>query len=764
MNKKYYTFHNDEDYSFLVEFITDSICHIRIEKYLGKSKHSNDKTEEHETALNRYGFIHPEDVEVDVGIEEKEAMTIFSSNNVMVKLYKCGDLEISGHQSGKNLKQSFANKGYKLNDKAATLNMSLDQDEEIFGFGDLNREYIPRRGTIQDCQVTNVSGYIPVPFFISDKGYSVLFNTTYRIMFDIGKSNSDILKVVDRQGVIDFYFMDGADLKDAIKNYTFLTGKPEMPPLWSFGLWYLCRTQADDFQVMSEALNFRREGIPCDVMGLEPGWMEKNYDYSVDKDWNSKSMSAPSWAKYGSHSMTAAIKRMGYHLELWLCNDYDLSYEEERKLKKDAKETETSVKNDHALDDDAFEMDKHFSSAQRLDTITKIEEPWFDHLKDFVDQGVDFFKQDGANQVLDHPDRLYGNGMTDAEMHNLYPLLYNKQMYNGFKEHTNRRPLVFTVSGWTGFQRNCLTWTGDTGGKIKTLGAILNLSLCGHSFGTNDMEVTEKEGIHLGFMLPLAQLNNWTYWRQPWYLGDKLFPVFKYYANLRARLIPYYYTMAFESHKTGIPLIRPVFLEFTNVKEFYHILNQYLIGKSFMVSAFTDQVTFPEGKWCDYWTGDIIHGNNATISYQYPDDRGGGIFLREGAIIPTCKEMDYRGQKNMDEITFEIFPCENESEFTLYEDDGVSMEYQNSHCALTKIKCIRQDASISVTIDKRSGDYSGMQRERFYNLKVFGVGEQKIKDVMIDEIRCENWEIQNNILIINKFGDANQISNVLITF
>ena len=101
--------------------------------------------------------------------------------------------------------------------------------------------------------------------------------------------------------------------------------------------------------------------------------------------------------------------------------------------------------------------------------------------------------------------------MTDAEMHNLYPLLYARQMWEGFAQYANRRPVVFTVSGWSGFQAWCGTWTGDTGGRLETLGAMLNTAMLGHCWATNDMEVMQPEGIHFGYLQPWSQINSFRF-------------------------------------------------------------------------------------------------------------------------------------------------------------------------------------------------------------------------------------------------------------
>ncbi len=170
--------------------------------------------------------------------------------------------------------------------------------------------------------------------------------------------------------------------------------------------------------------------------------MEKEYDYSTEKRWHPVRFPFPSYAPNGPHTFLAALKRFGYRVELWLCNDYDLSYQAEKHRLIREKEVSSPSEGD-------TEKDAHFTSPIYMDKLTKVDQPWFEHLKKFIDQGVDFFKQDGALQVCEHPDRLWGNGMKDEEMHNLYPLLYSQEMFEGFKQYTGRRPCCFTPAGWS---------------------------------------------------------------------------------------------------------------------------------------------------------------------------------------------------------------------------------------------------------------------------------------------------------------------------
>ena len=248
------------------------------------------------------------------------------------------------------------------------------------------------------------------------------------------------------------------------------------------------------------------------LVGLEPGWMERNYDYSTQKKWHPERFYIPYWGPKGPHTFLGAAERLGFKMSLWLCCDYDLSFEEERRAGGSVEKT-AETKGFHP---DDFERDEHFGhGAVRMDKLTKPEEPWFEHLKAFVDQGVSAFKMDGSLQVNEHPDRRWGNGMDDEEMHNLYPTLLNKQMSLGFQEHTGRRAMIYSSGGYAGIQRYAATWAGDTGGGPKSLVSILNHGLSGHSNASCDMEVFSPEGIHFGFLQPWSQVCSWAYWRHP---------------------------------------------------------------------------------------------------------------------------------------------------------------------------------------------------------------------------------------------------------
>lgn len=686
-----------------------------------------------ETGLERYGFIKKY---VDKNLKRKKLSNGFEmeSSSLKISWDNKGSLTVSEKKSGRAL---LRQKGMELKKKSTSVSFNAAKGEDWVGFGDQSRTRLYHRGTVADLYVRNVKSYIPIPFFMSTNGYGIFVNTTHHIVFDMCKNKPSEFSWQDARGEIDYYIIYGPSFRDILDIYTDITGKPKLPPEWAFGLWYICRTQANDYEAVNDALNLRKEEIPCDVLGLEPGWMETNYDLSVDKKWSNERFPIPGYCFNGPHNFFNSIKRMGFKFELWLCNEYDLSYEEERRLGRG----QASENKDSAEFHKEAELDEHFTLPRYSDSITKKDEAWFEHLKKFVDQGTDFFKQDGAFQVCAHPDKLWGNGMTDAEMHNLYPLLYSRQMHEGFASHADRRPVVFTPSGWAGFQAWCGTWTGDTGGRLDTLGAMLNTSIVGHSWATNDMEVMQKEGIHFGYLQPWSQINSWNYFRMPWLQGDELCSMHKFYSSFRARLIPYLYSWAYQSTLTGYPLMPPLTFEFPEDKACRENLHQYFLGRDLMVGIYKNEIYFPDGKWKDYWTGEVIEGKKEK-SVSWPADKGGALYVREGGIITFGPLMQYRKQKPLDEIEVYIFPSKKESSMLFYEDDGVSFKHQQGEFATTEIRVSGKGKDLRIELCKPSGKYDGMPSERKWSFTV--ALDAKPSEVKINGAKADETDWQWN--------------------
>ncbi len=691
-----------------LDFLAPDI--VRVRKYLGAQAPV--------AALVRYGFCRSAWDGVPVSLAEQAGGTVLTAGGLSVTVAADGRLNFADRE------ELLAECEPATPGPAAAARFKLAAGQAFFGLGDQTRERLDHRGTRQDLWVRNVTGYIPIPFFWTPAGYGLVINTTRRVWVDLGATDDDWFGFDVPDGALDYYFLRGRTPREILARYTDLTGRPALWPKWSMGLFFVCRTQADAREFAEDCRLFRSEGYPCDAISLEPGWMATNYDASVDKDWHQERFPVPRYARYGRHLFLHAARRMGFKPGLWLCNDYDLSYEEERRL---AEHPPPDEEQPPARPATGFEDDEQLNHARRQDRLTKPDEPWYKHLSDFVDQGVDWFKQDGAYQVLDHPDRLWGNGMRDDEMHNLYPLLYSRQMYEGYLQHTGRRPFTFTPAGWAGLQRWTATWTGDTGGEEGPLGACLNLSLTGHGMSTPDMEVTSPEGVHFGFLLPWSQLNSWNYFRHPWYQGERLSAMIRDYDVLRYRMIPYLYSVLWEATTTGYPMLRAMPLEYPDAIALRNSLTQYLLGPALLVGAFTRELQLPEGDWYNFWTESRLTGPGA-ITPEVPDRWGGPLLVRAGAILPYGPDLQYVGQRPDDELTVHVY-AGGESSFTLFEDDGLTPAWESGRCRTTLLRQRTEGGQVTVTIDPAEGTFDGAPESRRTSIVVHAGGEPVTVDL-----------------------------------
>jgi alpha-glucosidase (family GH31 glycosyl hydrolase) len=254
---------------------------------------------------------------------------------------------------------------------------------------------------------------------------------------------------------------------------------------------------------------------------------------------------------------------------------------------------------------------------------------------------------------------------------------------------------------------------GDNGGGHKALVWMLNYSMSGHMNTSCDME-TSPAGIHYGFLQPWSQHNNWAYASQPWFLGKKTERIYGDYARLRYSLLPYLYSMAHWGHQTSMPILRPMPLAYPDDPALADNCSQYMLGDSLLVAAFTDHVRLPAGRWINYWTGEE-HIGPMEMTCTYPANRAGPLFIKAGAILPYWPAMDYTGEKAVETIKLQVYP-EGTSEFTLFEDDGESLEYLKGAIARTPMRCSVVQNGLLVRIEPRSGNYEGMPARRTYDI------------------------------------------------
>ena len=621
-------------------------------------------------------------------------------------------------------------------EKGWALELPISPDARVYGLGDVDRSRLNRHGGVYDLRVENIKSYIPIPMVMTSDGWGVLVNTTFESRFDIGKTDRGLIRIEVKGGHPDFYLFKGRDYREMLLAYSSVAGRPALLPAFAFGFAYVANQWIDKYELVAETHAFRAQRLPCDIVGLEPGWMEYFYDFTTKKSWSRSRFSFPAWTKSQAVSWIGGLKRMGFKLSLWMCMNYDLFVFEEAcaegrsrpsadKVEWSVTDTMPDVWQDEHIQGKFSEEDRKLPDWRTLaDRATGAmrhpvmrpdgksgadesgEEPWFNHLKKFVDRGVRCFKLDASQQCGEFPGRTWAGKYASEEVHNIYPVVYAKQMAEGFEVYTGRRAMVYSPCGYTGIQRYVATWAGDTGGGIGSLVSILNLGMSGHSSQSCDMDIDSMVSLHFGMFSPWCQQNNWDYFQQPWYRDEGDVATIRAYLNLRYRLFPYLYTAAADASRTGCPMVRPLAFVFPDERAYDNETGTYMVGDSLLVSAFADSVAIPPGDWYEWRTGEKVTGPKR-LGIVRAKDWGGALYVKAGAVIPMWPLKQHIDRGWNDEVEFHVWPGAD-GRFELYEDDGDTIAYRKGE--FTRTPVIWHDGKLE--IGSRCGAFPGMPDEK----------------------------------------------------
>jgi alpha-glucosidase len=319
-----------------------------------------------------------------------------------------------------------------------------------------------------------------------------------------------------------------------------------------------------------------------------------------------------------------------------------------------------------------------------------------------------------------------------------------KEAFEGIEKYSNARGFVWMVEGWAGAQRHAVMWTGDQSGSWENIRfhipTIMGSGLSGQAFATGDIDgifggsaKTYVRDLQWKAFLPIMMsMSGWAAKnKQPWVYGEPYTSINRKYLKLREQLLPYIYTLSAEAHKTGVPPVRATVLEYPNDPKTWDETTKYqfLLGESFLVAPVykdeekRDGIYLPKGTWVDYWTGDVYKGPRIINDYPAPLDTL-PLFVKAGANIPMWPEMNSFREKEKNPLTFDIYP-NGTSEFTLYEDDGVTREYKEGAYATQTIKTtapVNGRGNVSIAVGPSVGDYDGKLQSREY---VFSVHTSK---------------------------------------
>lgn len=626
--------------------------------------------------------------------------------------------------------------------------------EHYFGLGDKAGSF-DRRNQAYTLWNTDVAPqestdplYKSVPFFLAINGtrsYGIFLDNTWRTWFDFGKQARDALAFGAEGGPLDYYFIYGPTPKQVVEDYGYLTGKPPLPPLWALGFQQSRYSYTPESQVRDIANRLRNDRIPSDVIYLDIDYQDRYRPFTV----NSKTF--PNFP-----GLVSDLRKQHFHLvtitDLHIAHvpnqgyaPYDSGHAGDQFVKNpDGTEFVGTVWPGPAVFPD-------FTRAQT-------REWWGSLYQQFVNDGVAGFWNDmnepsvfdgpGKTMPLNTVHRIEEPGFvtrtaTHAEIHNIFGLENARATYEGLlKLRPDERPFVLTRATFAGGQRYGFTWTGDNSATWNHLRLatqmVLNLGVSGIPFVGADVG-----GFNGG--PPSALLTRWvelaafspfcrdhsakgTPPHELWNNGLDQEAIRRRYIETRYRLLPYFYSLAEETSRTGLPLMRPVFLEFPEIfalssAGFDHLDTEFMLGPSLLIAPppFAEMtndydVSFPPGPWYDFWTGARTSTPPPTDAVKHATEAKSErleihpqldimpVFVRGGSILPLQPLIQDTDEIPRGPLELRVYPGPN-CNGTIYLDDGHTFAYQHGDYLRQTFTCQSGTNSMQVTFHAREGSY-----------------------------------------------------------
>jgi len=661
----------------------------------------------------------------------------------------------------------------------------LGFQEHFYGLGEKAARLDKRRGSFVNWN-SDTPGYTEgkdpiyqtIPFYIGlEKGraYGIFFDNTFRSYFNFGMNSQERIWFGAEGGELNYYFFYGPSIKKILSRYAELTGHMPLPPLWALGNQQSRWSYYPDSVVEDVVREYRRRDLPLDAIHLDIHYMN---GYRVFT-WDQKRFPDPK-------ALLDKLKLQG--VKVVTIVDPGVKYQPQNSSPKEP----PYYVFDQGLARNFFQRRRNGDlfiprvwpgESVFVDyTLPEARQWWGDLHKVYVDNGVagiwndmnepaDFVDQSGKNQ-LDVISNDEGEKSSHARNRNVFALLMARATYEGLlKLRPDERPYVITRAAYAGIQRYSTMWIGDTNSTWDALSLSIpmfaSLGLSGEPFVGGDVGgfIGRADGEFLvrsyqvSFLVPFCR-NHKTidgYDQEPWRFGKFYEDVIRKYLKLRYRLLPFLYTTLEEAHRTGVPVFRPLVLNFQNDESTYNLDDQFMVGSDLLVapvlkSGLTRRLVYlPEGIWYDYWTRKRYTGGTM-IQFEAPLETV-PLFVRGGASIPTGPDMSYVGEKPLSP-TFVIYPDQNNSaQATLYEDDGRSPAYKNGVFRRTSVSYIRRDAYGEIKMSSQ-GSLQLAKRTVTFVVPESGTRRVLVDGEVLPRDNERGWTISDGQLVLRITDDG----------
>jgi len=541
--------------------------------------------------------------------------------------------------------------------------LGLQVGECVYGLGERFTPFVKNGQVVdiwnRDGGTSSEQAYKNVPFYLTNRGYGVFVNHPECVSYEIASEVVSRAQFSVPGEELEYFIIGGSSLKEVIKNYTDLTGKPALPPAWSFGLWLTTSftTSYDEDTVNSFIDGMAQRDLPLHVFHFDCFWM-KEFEW-CNFEWDDRVFPDP-------EGMLRRLKEKGLRICVWI-NPY---------IGQKSRLFDEGMKRGYLLkrpNGDVWQWDLWQPGMGIVDfTNPKACEWYAGYLRRLIDMGVDCFKTDFGERIP--TDVVYHDGSDPEKMHNYYSYLYNKVVFKVLEEKLGKgKAVVFARSGTAGSQRFPVHWGGDCISSYESMAESLRggLSLClsGFAFWSHDISGFEstaspdlyKRWVAFGLLSTHSRLHGNNSYRVPWLFDEEAVDVLRYFTRLKCRLMPYIFSKAVEASKDGLPLMRAMVLEFEDDPACDYLDRQYMLGDSLLVAPVftrTGDVAYylPEGKWTSFITGETVAGG--AWRKEHHGYMSIPLMVRPNSIIPVGAVDGRPDYDYADGVEFHVFNLE----------------------------------------------------------------------------------------------------------
>lgn len=597
----------------------------------------------------------------------------------------------------------------------------MEPEDRFYGFGEKSG-FLDKRG--ESLTMWNTDVYAPhnpetdplyqsIPYFMAlrnGRAYGIYFDNPSKTTFDL-KTEKETYSFKGESGKLDYYVLAGAEPKDVIEQYTHITGRMPMPPKWAIGYHQSRYSYESEEEVRALAKTFKEKEIPLDVIYLDIHYMNEYRVFTFDQD------RFPNPKK-----LVEDLKEDGIRIVPIV--DPGVKKDPEYDTYKDG------VWNDHFckyLEGDLYFGDVWPGVSAFPDFTDGRTRRWWGNLHQFyTDLGIEGIWNDMNEPAVFNETKTMdtdvihkhdGDPKTHRQLHNLYGLLMGKATYEGLERNLDgKRPFLLTRAGFAGVQRYASVWTGDNRSFWEhlqmSLPMCMNLGLSGVAFTGPDVggfaHDTNGELLtrwtQVGAFTPYFRNHSaiGTLYQEPWQFGEEYETIIKRYIQLRYEWLPQFYSLFYEAHTSGLPIMRPLMLEYPSDPKTYGLYDQFMIGDNTLVAPImqpevTDRAVYlPAGEWVDYFRGTVYEGGTTHLVHAELDTLP--LFVKRGTVIAK-RPSGKRPKEEQQELELHAYAhTKGNYETIIYDDDGETTKYRRGEALKLGISIECQEDQVAISI------------------------------------------------------------------